>query len=197
MVLPDGFMLVLEPFAEPAVLPVELPLPLMVLPLDPVVPPPTLPPLIPAAPPADPPAEPPPAPPPACAFAKVLESTKAEARAIVLSFMLIFSWVEVTINRGSILCSSLWRLIRGSRAASHLQRLRSARENPIKQQLAQHFIVFCRTAGRPGPIVPDIFDHVISGCLIPKVPVGCWQEVALSVPSRGHLARGPYMRACR
>jgi hypothetical protein len=88
-VLPDGFMLVLEPFAEPAVLPVELPLPLMVLPLDPVVPPPTLPPLIPAAPPADPPAEPPPAPPPACAFAKVLESTKAEARAIVLSFMLI------------------------------------------------------------------------------------------------------------
>lgn len=38
-VLPDGFMLVLEPFAEPAVLPEELPLPLMVLPLDPVVPP--------------------------------------------------------------------------------------------------------------------------------------------------------------
>jgi hypothetical protein len=105
-VLPDGFMLVLEPFAEPAVLPVELPLPLMVLPLDPVVPP-TLPPLIPAAPPAEPPpAEPPPAPPPACAYAKVLESAKAEARANVFSFMLIFSWVESTINRGGIICSS-------------------------------------------------------------------------------------------
>jgi hypothetical protein len=89
-VLPDGFVFVLEPFAEPAVLPVELPLPLMVLPLDPVVPP-VLPPLIPAAPPAKPPAEPPPAPPPACAYANVLERARAVANAIVVSFMLVSS----------------------------------------------------------------------------------------------------------
>ena len=138
MVLPDGFMLVLEPFAEPAVLPVELPLPLMVLPLDPVVPP-TLPPLIPAAPPAEPPpAEPPPAPPPACAFAKVLESTKAEARAIVLSFMLIFSWVEDTINRGSILCSSRSGALTADRTASPAE-IAQLPENSIKQSIGTAF----------------------------------------------------------
>jgi hypothetical protein len=102
-VLPDEFIFVLEPFAEPEVLPVELPLPLMVLPLDPVVPP-VLPPLIPAAPPAEPPAEPPPAPPPACAYAKVLESARAVANAIVVIFML-FLLGEVTINPANVLCS--------------------------------------------------------------------------------------------
>jgi hypothetical protein len=87
-VLPDGFMVELEPLDEPAVLPVVLPLPPMVVPLDPVAPelvPMELPPPIPAAPPPAPPAPPPP--PPACANAKVEPRVRIEAKAIVLSFM--------------------------------------------------------------------------------------------------------------
>lgn len=86
--LPDGFMVELEPLADPAVLPVALPLPLMVLPLDPVVPelvPMELPPPIPAAPPPAPPPAPP-APPPA-ANASVEPSVRIEAKAIVVSFL--------------------------------------------------------------------------------------------------------------
>lgn len=87
-VLPDGFVLVEGPFADPGVLPEELPTPLMVLPLEPVVPP--APPLAPAAPPAAPPA-----PPPACASANVLVRASAPANASVDSFMIISSWVLV------------------------------------------------------------------------------------------------------
>ena len=91
-VLPDGFMVELEPLDEPAVLPVVLPLPPMVVPLDPVAPelvPMELPPPIPAAPPPAPPPAPPapPPPPPACANAKVEPRVRIEAKAIVLSFM--------------------------------------------------------------------------------------------------------------
>jgi hypothetical protein len=84
-VLPDGFMLVLDPLLDPGVVPVELPLPLNVLPLEPVVPE-----LMPAEPPAPapvPPPAPPPVPPPACASANVLDSANAVVNAIVLNFM--------------------------------------------------------------------------------------------------------------
>jgi hypothetical protein len=94
-VLPDGFIVELEPLAEPGVLPDELPLPLMVLPLEPVVPvllPMPLP--IPAAPPPEPPPAPLPPAPPLCAMANVPDSANAVANAIVVSFIFISSWLR-------------------------------------------------------------------------------------------------------
>jgi hypothetical protein len=80
-VLPEGFIVELDPLAEPGVVPVVLPLPLMVLPLPlPVVPEAALPP---AVPPLAPPA------PPACANAKVEEKAIPVANAIVVSFIVL------------------------------------------------------------------------------------------------------------
>jgi hypothetical protein len=95
-VLPDGFIVVLDPLAEPGVVPVALPLPLTVLPLPfPVVPEAALPP--PVAPPV------PLAPPPVCASANVEAKAMLAANAIVVTFMLLSSLLSLTkvvpINR--------------------------------------------------------------------------------------------------
>jgi hypothetical protein len=91
IVLPEGFILLLGPLAEPGVVPEVLPLPLMVLPLPlPVVP---LEVLAPAVPP--PPAAPPPPPPPApCASANAGASAIPVASITVVSFIIISSLVE-------------------------------------------------------------------------------------------------------
>jgi hypothetical protein len=83
MLLPEGFVVVVEPGAverdapEPVVVP-EVPMP------DPLTDEPVLAPPV-AAPPAPP--EAPPAPPPLCASAKVLVSARAVASTIVETFM--------------------------------------------------------------------------------------------------------------
>jgi hypothetical protein len=82
-VLPEGFIVELDPLADPGVVPVVLPLPLIVLPLPlPVVPEAALPPP-PAVPPLAPPA------PPACANAKVEARAIPVANAIVVSFIVL------------------------------------------------------------------------------------------------------------
>jgi hypothetical protein len=102
MVLPDGFVVVVEPGAAER----DAPEPVVVLPEVPMPVPLTDEPVL--APPAAPPeAEPPAEPPPLCASAKVLDSARAVASAIVEIFMVASFLRCPWINRGAVLCSPL------------------------------------------------------------------------------------------
>ena len=81
---PDGFILAL-PFGEVGPVVEGDPVPTPTVPADaPVA-------VLPAAPELEPPAEPP----VPCANARVVDSAKAPARAIVVSFMIVFLWILV------------------------------------------------------------------------------------------------------